>query len=56
MERLKNTLQKKLDLTKKEAATKTRNKLEENTKLMNECNELRQENITLRRKVRARPG
>ena len=36
---------------KKEAATKTRNKLEENTQLMSECNELRQENITLRRKV-----
>jgi WD40 repeat protein len=51
VEKLKDTLARKLEVTKKEHARSEIRKLEENSGLMSECNALRQENLLLRRKV-----
>ena len=44
-------LRHKLETTKKDAGRRGQRKLNENSQLMKECNELRTENITLKRKV-----
>ena len=50
-ERTKHELAKKLEETKQRASSGERNKLAENSALMGECNELRSENLTLKRSV-----
>ena len=50
-ERTKHELAKKLEETKQRASSGERNKLAENNTLMGECNELRSENLTLKRSV-----
>jgi hypothetical protein len=50
-ERTKQELAEKLEETKLRAAAAERNKLAENSALMGECNELRSENVTLKRSV-----
>jgi len=51
VEKLKDSLARKLEVTKKEHARSEMRKLEENSSLMSECNALRQENLLLKRKA-----